>query len=425
MATVGERVQAPQRPRSLWRNRDYLLLWSGQTVSSAGTQISTLAFPLLVLFLTGSAAQAGIAGGLRTLPYLVFSLPVGALIDRWDRKRVMILCDAGRVVALASIPIAGAFGQITIVQLYLVALVEGSLYVFFNLAEVACLPRVVTSEQLPAATAANMATEATAAVVGPSLGGVLYSASVMLPFVADAVSYSASVVSLLFIRTQFQGERIAKARPLREEIREGLVWLWRQPLVRYIAFLTGGWNFAGAGLPLVVILLAKHLGASPALIGVIFAIEGAGGILGSLIGPAIQRRFRFGPVIIATIWIGALVMPLYAFAPNPLLIGLISAVGFTVGPIYNVVQFSHRLSLIPDELQGRVNSVFRLLAFGFQPLGAALTGIMLEVLQPTLTVFVLSAVMLALAITTLLNPDVRNAGTRLGAIGTSEATSGL
>jgi MFS family permease len=409
MAAVGAGVQVPPRPRSLWRNRDYLLLWGGQTVSSAGTQVSTLAFPLLILLLTHSPAQAGIAGGLRTLPYLVFSLPVGALIDRWDRKRVMILCDAGRALALASIPIAGALGQISVVQLYLVALVEGSLYVFFNLAEVACLPRVVTPEQLPAATAANMATEATAAVVGPSLSGVLYSVSVMLPFVADAVSYTASVFSLLFIRTRFQGERVAKQRRLGAEIREGLVWLWRQPLIRYIAFLTGGWNFASAGLPLVVIVLAQRLGATPALIGVIFAIEGAGGIVGSLIGPAIQRRFRFGPVIIATVWIEALVMPLFAVVHNPLLIGLIAAVGFTVGPIYNVVQFSYRLSLIPDELQGRVNSVFRLLAFGFQPLGAALTGVLLQVIQPVPTVLFISGVMLALAIATLLNPHVRHA----------------
>jgi MFS family permease len=412
MAAVGERVEVPSRPRPrpLWRNRDYLLLWGGQTVSSVGTQASTLAFPLLILLLTHSPAQAGIAGGLRTLPYVVFSLPVGALIDRWDRKRVMILCDAGRVLALGSIPVAAALGSLTVAQLYLVALVEGSLYVFFNLAEVACLPRVVPAEQLPAATAANMATEATAAVAGPSLSGVLYSLSAMLPFVADAASYSVSVFSLFFIKTRFQGERIVGERRLGAEIREGLAWLWRQPLIRYIAFLTGGWNFASAGLPLLVIVLAQRLGATPALIGVIFAIEGVGGIVGSLIGPAIQKRFRFGAVIVATVWIEALVMPLYAVVPNPLLIGLISAVGFTVGPIYNVVQFSYRLSLIPDELQGRVNSVFRLLAFGFQPLGAALTGVLLQVIQPVPTVLFISGVMLALAVITKLNPHVRQAG---------------
>src|SRR5436853_3734320 len=117
----------PNKPKSLWRNRDYMLLWSGQVVSSVGTQASQLAFPLLILALTRSPAQAGFAGALRALPYLIFSLPAGALIDRWDRKRVMILCDTGRALSMASIPIALVLGHLTILQLYLVSLVEGSL----------------------------------------------------------------------------------------------------------------------------------------------------------------------------------------------------------------------------------------------------------------------------------------------------------
>src|SRR5262249_43553503 len=137
----------PRRPRPLWFNRDYMLLWSGQTVSSVGTGVSRLAFPLLVLDLTQSAAQAGIVGARQALPYLLLSLPVGALIDRWDRKRVMILCDVGRALAMGSVPLAVWLGWLTIQQLYAVALIEGILYVFFNLAEVACLPHVVSKPQ--------------------------------------------------------------------------------------------------------------------------------------------------------------------------------------------------------------------------------------------------------------------------------------
>jgi MFS family permease len=134
---------AASQVKSLWRNRDYLLLWSGQMVSSVGTQVSGLAFPLLALLLTGSPAQAGFMGALRALPYLFLSLPVGALVDRWDRKRVMILCDSGRAITLGSIPLVYAlFGTVPVAQLYLAALVEGTLFVFFNIAEVACLPRV-------------------------------------------------------------------------------------------------------------------------------------------------------------------------------------------------------------------------------------------------------------------------------------------
>ncbi|WIG59961.1 MAG: MFS-type drug/proton antiporter [Ktedonobacterales bacterium] len=406
---VAQTQPAHERPRSLWRTRDYMLLWSGQTISSVGTQVSGIAFPLLILLITRSPAQAGIAGALRSVPYLVFSLPVGALIDRWNRKRVMIYCDAGRALALASIPLALAFNHLTILQIYLVALIEGTLFVFFNIAEVACLPRVVRKDQLPAATAQNQATEATASLIGPSLSGVLYTIAHSLPFLTDAISYTASVFSLFLIRTPFQGERASTPLRLRHEIAKGLAWLWRQPLIRYIAFLTGGLNFVTAGSPLLIIVIAQSMGASPALIGLIFAIEGAGAILGSVLAVPLQQRIRFGPAIILTVWLWALLWPLYAIAPNPILLGLIGFASATIGPLYNVVQFSYRLSLIPDELQGRVNSVFRLVAFGFQPLGFAITGVLLQTIHPVPTVLLLFGVMLALALLTTLNPHVRTA----------------
>ena len=121
----------PSQPRSLWRNRDYLLLWSGQIISEIGSKSSLLAFPLLMLFLTGSPAQAGLLGALRGLPYILFCLPAGALIDRWNRKRVMILCDTGRALAMGSIPLAYVLGHLTLAQLYIVSFIEGTLYIFF------------------------------------------------------------------------------------------------------------------------------------------------------------------------------------------------------------------------------------------------------------------------------------------------------
>src|SRR5216683_118694 len=175
--TSNEEVKAtePTAPAKrlvpLWHNRDYVLLWSGQMISSVGTQVSMLAFPLLVLAITHSPAQAGLIAALRGLPYALFILPAGALIDHWDRKRVMILCDSGRALALGSIPVALILGHLTIVQLYLVSLIEGTLFTFFNLAETACLARVVPKEQLPVATAQNMMIDSTSGLLGPSLGG--------------------------------------------------------------------------------------------------------------------------------------------------------------------------------------------------------------------------------------------------------------
>ncbi|MDQ2902112.1 MAG: MFS transporter [Ktedonobacteraceae bacterium] len=399
------------KPVSLWLNRDYMLLWSGQAISLIGTEVSQFAFPLLVLAITRSPALAGIAGAVSALPYLILSLPAGALIDRWDRKRVMILCDTGRALNMASIPIALLLGHLTLIQIYLVALIEGSLFVFFNLAQAACLPRLVPNEQLPTATAQNEATYSTSSLLSPSLGGVLYSVRQVLPFTLDAISYAFSVISLLFIRTPFQKERItAQERPaLRHEIARGLVWLWRQPLIRYIAFLTGGFNLLGSGIVLVVIVLAQHQGASSTTIGIIFSIAGIGSILGSLVGGFIQKRFRFGTVMIILCWLPVLLWPLYAIVPNVFLLGVVTAGLLCIGPIYNVVQFSYRLALIPDELQGRVNSVFRLIAFGFIPLGQALAGFLLQSIGTTSTILLITAVSLLLAITTTLQPLVRHA----------------
>ena len=403
-----EEVQ-PKQPKSLWLNLDYMLLWSGQMVSNVGTQVSELAFPLLILALTNSPAQAGFAGALRALPYLIFSLPAGALIDRWDRKRVMILCDTGRALSMASIPVALMLGHLTILQLYLVSLIEGTLFVFFNIAEAACLPRVVPKEQLPAATAQNMATDGITVLLGPSLGGALFSAGRLLPFVADAVSYAVSVISLFFIKVKFQKERVAARRNLGIEIQEGLSWLWHQPLIRFIAILTGGNNLINSGFVLIIIVLAQQQHASSFTIGLIFAVGGIGGIIGALIATSLQKRLSFGQAIIGTSWIFALFIPLYAIAPNPLMLGIITAATFVAGPVYNVVQFSYRSAIIPDELQGRVNSVFRLIAFGGQPLGLALTGLLIQNVGVIPTILVDAAGMVILAVAATVNTHVRNA----------------
>ena len=409
--STNEDAQTPQKETSLWRNADYMLLWSGQVVSTLGTTASNIVYPLLILAITNSPAAAGIAGALGFIPYIVFSLPVGALIDRWDRKRVMILCDIGRGLTLASVAIAIFFNVLTIWQIYIAALIEGSLFVFFNIAEVAALPRVVSRDQLPEAAAQNEAAFGATAIIGPSFGTFLYQALGRgAPFIADAISYAISVVSLSFIKTKFQMEREATTnRNLRAEIMEGLRWLWGQPLIRYMAFLTGAFNMVGSATNLIIILLAKNMGAQDAQIGLIFSIAGLGGILGSLIGGQIQKRFSFGQVIITVTWIQTLLFPLYIFAPQFLWLGLITGLAYFTIPLYNVVQFSYRLALIPDELQGRVNSTFRLLAFGFNPLGAALSGILLERLGTTPTIIVFSICFLVMAVSTNLNTHVRHA----------------
>ena len=393
----------------LWHNRDYLLLWSGQTISSIGSGVSELAFPLLVLALTHSPAQAGIASALRTLPYFIFTLPGGALIDRWNRKRVMILCDTGRAISMASIPVALVFGHLTLVQLYIVSLLEGSLYVFFDLAETASLPRVVPKEQLPAAISQNQVTFGITNLLGPPLGGILYTLGRAVPFLVDAISYLVSVISLLFIKTKFQMERVVATRKLRTEIVEGMKWLWRQPLLRVMAFLNSGWSALGFGFSLMVIVLAQGQHLSPTFIGILFAIGGVSSILGASLALLIQKHLKYGQAIIGLWWLYVLVWILVAFVRSPIALGAIVACFFLVDSIYNIVQFSYRLTLIPDELQGRVNSAFRLISYSLRPVGIALAGVLMQSLGSMQTAIIFALILLVLAIIASLNESIRKA----------------
>lgn len=395
---------------SLWRNRDYLLLWSGQAVSSFGSQITSLTFPLLVLALTGSPAQAGLVGALRALPFALLSLPAGALIDRWDRRRTMIWCDSGRVLALGSVPLALAFGRLGLVQLGLVSLIEGCLFLFFNLAESSCLPRVVGKGQLPNALAQNQLTDSLAQLVGPSLGGALYGLGRALPFGLDALSYALSLLSLFFIRTPLQEERATETGRLRDEMREGLGWLWRQGILRLVALATGGLMVCSVGYPLIMIVLGERIGATPFELGLIFAGGGAGSIIGGLITPWLQRRFRFGPLLIGAAWVWAITWLFFLFAPNVPALVLANAASFVVVPVYTITQYRYRLAATPDRLQGRTNAIFRLIVWGSQPLGVALAGVMLERLGPDRTIWLLFVPQMLLALAITGHAGLRRAG---------------
>ncbi|MDQ2783940.1 MAG: MFS transporter [Chloroflexota bacterium] len=397
-----------RREVSLWHNRDYVILWSGQTVSSIGSGVSELAFPLLILALTHSPAQAGLAAALRTVPYLIFSLLAGAFVDRWNRKRTMILCDVARALVLGSIPLAFALGLLTIWQLYAVTFIEGTLYVFFSLAETSALPQVVSKTQLPNATAMNNAAYGVTALLGPSLGGILYAVGRTIPFLTDAISYIASAFSLGFIHVRFEEQRARVQRSIRQEIGEGLRWLWRHPLIRYMAFLTAGLR-VGNGVFLIAVIVAQRQGASSTEIGLILGVGGVGATLGSLMSPLVQRRFSFGAAISGICWCEALLFLLLVAARMPFTLALVLFVLMLVGPSYDTVQFSYRLALIPDSLQGRVNSVFRMIATTIQPLGLALTGWLLEYAGSATTILMLGGWLVLLAVVTTLNPHVRSA----------------
>lgn len=406
-AAHDQRLIEREQPTSLWRNRDYLLLWGGQALSDMGGAISELAFPLLVLFVTHSPAQAGFVGALRALPAMLFSLLAGVLVDRWDRKRVMLVCEVGRMLSLASIPVAYALGHLTIWQLSLNAFLEGTLMIIFALAKTAAVPQMVTPTQLTRAVAQEELVEGTTALFGPSLSGLLYTLGAMFPFLTDAVSYLISLATLLWIRTPFQRERTRTQHKVRAEIAEGVRWVWQHPFILTMTFLMGAGAFVFSGNALIIIILAQQHQASAAVIGLIFAVGGVGSILGALLAPRLEHRLTVGHSILLCRWYVVLSWPLYALFPFPWVLGALQFGTGLVDPIEDVPYFSHRLKLIPDELKGRVLSACRLLPGMMRPLGLALTGILIQQVGIFPTIWLAWAWLLVSTVIVTVLPHVR------------------
>jgi MFS family permease len=385
-----------------------MILWTSQVVSTVGTRVSGIADPLLVLAITGSPTQAGVVAFAQTLPFLVFFLPAGALVDRWDRRRVMLSCEIGRGLALGSVAVATALGLVTVPQLIVVAFIEGSLFVFFDLCEGAAIPRLVHETQLSAAIAQNNARAQGADLVGQPLGGVLFSLGRAVPFLFDAVSYLVSLAALLFIRTPLQEERQPAETDLRREVAEGLRAVWGSSFLRASVALVAGVNFVFNALALVLIVRAQDLGAGPALIGGMFAFYGAGGIAGSLMAPRIQSGFGTRNTLITIVWSWVAVAAAMPVMPNVLWLGLVAGLSALGGPVFNVVLGSVIYRVTPDRLLGRVRSVIKLVAWGAIPLGSLAVGLLLGVLGAIPSMLVLAAVMLVVAAVATLSSGMRS-----------------
>src|SRR5579863_1010361 len=388
--------------KSLWRNRNFLLLWSGQFVSWTGTEISGISLPLLVLALTGSPAQAGFIAGIRGVVYVVWAIPAGVLIDRWDRRTVMVIANLGSGVAMGSISLALLFNHITILQLYVACAIEGSFFVFANLSRFAAFPRVVAEEQVPAALSQTNVVSYTALLLGPALGGIIYQTiGAMSSFLLDALSYLVNAISIFFINVPLQVERVKTNTSFRAEISAGVIWLWHEKMVRFLNILTAGGTLVTASLYLLIIIIAKQHQASSGAIGIILAVGGAGGIAGSLCANSIHKRFRFHHILIATTTLSFPIFTLYFFAYNIIILTAITVALNVVTPVYEVTAFTYGVSVIPDRIRGRVTSITRLVILACYSLGFFIMGTLLQWVGTTWSILVFSCLLLVLALITV------------------------
>ncbi|HEX3542709.1 MAG TPA: MFS transporter [Acidimicrobiales bacterium] len=386
-------------PASLWRHRDFRLLWAGQTVSEVGTQVSFLAVPLVAIDIVhASTFGVGLLAAMQTLPFLLVGLPAGAWVDRMARRPVLIAADIGRTVALGSIPAAWALSALTLAQLYIVSLVAGILTVFFDVAYQSYLPVLVGHEHLVDGNAKLATSESGARVVGPAVAGGLVSAvGAANAVLADAASFVVSFATLLAIRTPEERPEAApaprgRARRLKGEIAEGLRFVWREPRIRSVAGSTSTSNFFSVmAMAVLLVFLRRQLHLSAGRIGVLEALGSVGGIVGALAAGRLARRIGVGRTILWTIAVsglGQMAYPLATRATASILVvvgGVLTAGGAVA---YNINQVSLRQALCPPRLLGRMNASVRFMVWGSMPIGGFVGGVLGSTigLRPTLWV---------------------------------------
>ena len=373
----------------LTRNRDFQKLWTAASISVFGSQISLLAIPLTAATILNVAPFAfAMLGTIEFLPFILFTLPAGAWVDRLPRRPILIIGDVGRAVALSTIPLAYFFGSLTIWNLYLVGFVTGTLTVFFDVANQSYLPAIVERDQLVEGNAKLQVSQSAAEIVGPGVAGYLVSI-VRAPsaILLDALSFVASALCIFLIR---RPERPVVRQvddsggpngSLVEEVRQGLGFVLGNSSLRAIAAASATFNLASYVLFSIYILYAVdvlHLAA--ATIGLVFAIGNIGALIGAVLANRLARWLGVGPTIIGSIFIGSFVGLLVAMAPPgdaavPFLVasGMVGGVGRMV---YTINQVSYRQAICPPRMLGRMAATMRFAVWGTIPIGSIVSGIL-------------------------------------------------
>jgi MFS family permease len=395
-------------PTPLRRNRDFVLLQSGQLLSAMGSEATVIAYPLLALALTHSPGRAGIVSFARLVPFAVLQLPAGVVADRVDRRRMMVAADLVRALTIGALAATVVAGHASFALLAAVALVEGAATVVFTSAATGALRSVVPAAQLPDAVGAVTARLATVNLAGPPLGGFLFGIARSLPFVADACSYAASLASLAAIRTPFQGPREPSDAGLRAQVAEGMRFLWGHHFLRTCAFLYGLGNFSLPGILLVIVVAGREQGLTGGEIGSLLAAFGVCLLAGSLLSAVARRRLSMRTILWIELvsWLGSA-----AFLVEPSVYVLVAGIlpqGIAM-PITDSVVVGYRIAVTPDRLLGRVEAVRSSIALAIAPLGPLAAGLLLEAGSARETIAVFCAFNVVLLVWGFLSPSIRAA----------------
>jgi MFS family permease len=406
-AAVGDNDEQPAGPpapcRPLRRNRDFNVLWGGQALSDLGTQMSAIAYPLLVLAVTGSAAQAGIVGSATIAGQVLWLLPAGVAADRWPRKRILVITSLVQMVVGTSVVPAITTGHVYLAHLAAVGFIQGSALAFFAGAVRGAVRRIVPPKQLPDAYAQIQARDRAAVMIGPPAGAALYSVARFLPFAADAVSFGAVSLAAGLLRGPTDPE--ADSTPdevvdlrLWQRVMLGMRYVFASPYLRMVTIWASVVNGVIVGVRLTAIVLAKHLGASPTQIGLLFSISAAIGLAGAILSRrmiAVLGERRLVQVVSLAFPVCSVIM---AATPWIWPIGIAAGLtGFFLMPI-NVVLFSRAALLTPDYLQAQMTNAMTLCWTSLSAATPALFGVIIDGVGPRSMIYIAAALYLAIAI---------------------------
>jgi MFS family permease len=386
MSEPSQPVAAPAAPASVLRNPDFMRLWGAETISQFGTQISLLALPLIAtILLQASPLEVALLGTIEFLPFILFSLPAGAWVDRLRRRPILILGDLGRAAALATVPVAFVFDVLTIYQLYVVGFVAGTLTVLFDVAYQSYLPALVERDQLVDGNGKLEISRTLAQTAGPPLGGgIVQVLTAPVAIIADAISYVVSALFVLAIRKpepapdRHRDEHGRERGSLRSEVMDGLRYVLGNRYLRGIAASTATSNlFSQIAFATLIVYAVRELGLQPGEIGLIFGLGNAGAIVGALTASRWTATLGLGRTIVLSMALSAPGILLVALAPKEAPIPFLVAAGFLTGlsaVVYNINQVSFRQAITPTAMQGRMNATMRFIVWGTIPLGAIIGG---------------------------------------------------
>lgn len=369
-------------PASVFRHVGFRWLWLGQAISQFGVQFSSLAIPVLAVTMLGAVEwQLGVLNAASTAAFLVVGLPAGAWVDRWLKRRVMIVADVVRAMTLAVIPLLWWLGVLQMWHLYLVAAVLGLATLFFDVSYQSYVPLLVSKEQVGDANSKLEATFQVAHIAGPGLAGALLTI-VLAPLLllADGISYLVSAVSLSRIRDGEVAAARTERRSLFREIAEGVRYVARQPLIRRVVGSTASFNLFGQmTFTLLPLLILRELDLGAAGLGIMLSFGAVGGLLGALATPWLTRKIGEGAVIPLSAVASALLLaliPLATLAPSislPILAAAEFGQSFMV-LVYNIAQVTLRQRLCPPRLLGRMNASIRFAVWGVIPIASLAAG---------------------------------------------------